>query len=114
MPKKPKKDESVKWYVGIIDTLGLDSFDEIGHNSSVQCMQIRAMANPQRHAKMFLASFPAGMKVTELIRQQKDPWEIWSFVQCFSKEIRCDKKTIQNMKKMADSMLELTGSAHGF
>lgn len=117
MPKKPKKDVPVKWYVGIVDTLGLDSLDEVGHNSSVQCMRIRAMANPQRHAKMFLASFPEKMEVLKVVRTHKDPWEMWDFIQAFAKEIRCakeDAKTIQNMKQMADCMIACTGSAAGF
>ena len=116
-PKKVKKDTAVKWYVGIIDTMGLDSFDEVGHSNSCACMQIRAAANPQRHAKMFLASFPATMKVPHLVREMKDAWEMWSFINCFAKEIRCDKKdmkTVQNIKQLSDKMIELTGNAYGF
>lgn len=115
MPKK-KKPVEVKQYVGIVDTLGLDSFAPFDSKTAFH-MKIRAMANPQRHACMFLVDVPAAIDVEGNIRKTKDPWDMWAYVQMVSTEMKCqpnDAKTIKNIKKLADSMVACTGSARGF
>lgn len=113
----PTTSGSLKAYVGILDTLGLDSFAPLDHNNdTVACMQIRAMSNPQRHAKMFIAEFEPSMEPEKHIKKLKDPWDMWAYIQLTCTQLKCDPKdarTIKNMKKLAEQMVECTGSAHG-
>ena len=105
-----------KTYVGIVDTLGLDSFALLDPHIAF-CMQIRAQSNPHRHACMFTATFDSKLSPEEHVKKIKDPWDMWSYVQLTCKTLKCDPKdakTIKNIKKLADSMKECTGTATGF
>jgi hypothetical protein len=113
-PKAKKKAPSkMVAYVGILDTLGLDSFTEMNNRNAMH-MSLRAALNPQRHACVFLAYFDEGASPLEHIRKFKDPWDMWSYINVACRELQCDPKdakTIKNMKKLADAKIQCTGSA---
>jgi len=102
-----------KEYVGIIDTRGLDFFNEV-NSETVFHAQIRAQSNPHRHACMFFCTMPAKMKPIAAIKHLKDTWQMWDFIQAFCKQLKCrpeDAKTIANIKELALTSKRLTGKA---
>lgn len=117
MPRKkkaPKTEKPLKSYVGILDTLGLDSFVELS-NVELMYLQLRAQSNPQRHATLFIAEFDADMEPEKHIRKIKDPWDMWNYIQLTCTQLKSkpeDAKVIKNMRKLADTMVECTGKAY--
>jgi len=116
--KKPVKKEPVPRlteYCGILDTMGLDSF-ALYDKRTASMMHLRAEFNPHRHACLFIASIRSDIDVLKHVKELKDAWDRWTYIQLVADEVKCepkDAKTIKNMKKLADSMIECTGSALG-
>ena len=117
--KKPAKKKAapveLAEYCGILDTMGLDSFAPYD-NRTASMMHLRAQFNPQRRASLFIASIRSDIDVIKHVKELKDAWDRWTYIQLVADEVKCepkDAKTIKNMKKLADSMIECTGSALG-